>query len=721
MMRTLLLVATLVVIVSAHQEEINEDFAEASQAVQVLLQEGKSDSACRKLATGTKKEITDGQRNTQSLINRFDIGKNCHKAGLGAYNAAKTRQANAKRASDTAVRNCNKAKNARVTVGLKPLSAFKVGCSAFLNDRKYTSAKGHMSRTCNDAKRKQAAHADSKKATATALRAHQTAKKTCACRAQKNHKAAVRAAANFNSASNAKSWTKAYHMMCVLDGKPANRCSVPRVPRVSVPRMPTWVARTRCSNPKPKPRPKPRPRPRPAPARAGVGAPAGGAKQIAVSGSSFWAVNNADTIYAVANGKWKHIGGKLKQIAVSGNRVWGVNKNDDIFTRPGVGGSWKHIRGKLKSIEASHNGNRVWGVNKNDDIYTRPGVGGVWKHIGGKLKQIAVSGNRVWGVNKNDDIFTRPGVGGSWKRISGKLKQIAVSGNRVWGVNKNDDIFTRPGVGGNWKRISGKLKNIAVSGNRVWGVNSGNAAFSRNGVNGRWVHERQVVNKPKSSPLVCKTHVKGSMYAGVVRPSGAAGYTLVGGGMNNHYRSFNKLSPFEEAFPHGNQFQCDTGFGPGRLTCYARYCKKTGMRCTTNKTPRQRKSGVAVANAPRGYTMTGGGLYNHYRHFNKKAHFERSHPHSNGWIGDMGYGWGDYTVYARSCTKLSCRTVHSGVANAAHANCPRGYQVMSCGSHQMNGWGHLGAFEQYNFHGNGCVCDMGFGSGKQRCYARCCK
>merc|ERR1711966_485678 len=513
MMRTFLLVATLVVIVSAHQDEINEDFAEASQAVQVLLQEGKSDSACRKLATGTKKEITDGQRNTQSLINRFDIGKNCHKAGLGAYNAAKTRQANAKRASDTAVRNCNKAKNARVTVGLKPLSAFKVGCSAFLNDRKYTSAKGHMSRTCNDAKRKQAAHADSKKATATALRAHQTAKKTCACRAQKNHKAAVRAAANFNSASNAKSWTKAYHMMCVLDGKPANRCSVPRVPRVSVPRMPTWVARTRCSNPKPKPRPKPAPA-----GRSGVGAPAGGAKQIAVSGSSFWAVNNADTIYAVANGKWKHIPGKLKQVAVAGRRVWGVNRNDDIFTRNGVGGVWKHIRGKLK--------------------------------------------------------------------------QIAVSGNRVWGVNKNDDIFTRPGV------------------------------------NGRWVHERQVENKPKSSPLVCKTRVKGSNKAGVVRPDGGgAGFTLVGGGMNNHYRSFNKLSAFEEAFPHGNQFQCDTGFGPGRLTCYARYYKKTGMRCTTNKTSRQRKSGVAVANAPRGYTMTGGGLYNHYRHFNKKAHFERSHPH----------------------------------------------------------------------------------------------
>merc|ERR1712196_477239 len=32
-------------------------------------------------------------------------------------------------------------------------------------------------------------------------------------------------------------------MICVLDGKAANRCSVPRVPKVTAPRMPSWVAR----------------------------------------------------------------------------------------------------------------------------------------------------------------------------------------------------------------------------------------------------------------------------------------------------------------------------------------------------------------------------------------------------------------------------------------------------------------------------------------------
>jgi hypothetical protein len=476
-----LLVATLLAFAVsefAPETELEEAYspeeahADAQQSIDALLQEGKKDSACRNLATGTKKEITDGQRNTQRLVNRMDVGKNCHTAGLGAYNAAKSRETSARNQYHSANNACNRAKGARVQVGAKSLSQFKVGCAAFLNDGKYIAAKRHMTNTCNNAIRKKAAYDNSRKATASALKAHQKAKVACACRAQKNYKAAVKATSNFNSAANAKAWTKAHHMMCVLDGKPANKCAVPRVPRVTAPRMPSWVARTKC-----------------------------------------------------------------------------------------------------------------------------------------------------------------------------------------------------------------------------------------------------VTN----SPLHCKMTAKGSNHAGVIKPPAVSGYQLMGGGMNNHYRSFNHLSPFEEAFPHGNHFQCDTGFGAGRLTCYAMYCKKSGMRCTTGSSPQQRKSGTYTKQAPRGYTMTGGGLYNSYRHFNKKAHFERSHPHGNGWIGDMGYGWGDYTVTVRSCTGVACTTRHSGVGNSKVVTCPSGYKVTSCGSHQMNGWGKLGAFEQYNFHGNGCHCDMGFGSGKQRCYARCCK
>merc|ERR1711988_1246233 len=447
---------------------------EASNDVAALIEAGKTKDACAKLADSSIKEITDGQKNTQRLVNRMDVGKNAHTAGLAAYNAAKSRETKARTAYHSANKAASKAKSKPIKMRPISLSQVKTGsCLDVSEDSAYVSAKRATTSANKKKIKTKATYDDSRKATASALKAHQKAKVAAACRAQKNHKAAVKAVSNFNSSKNAKAWAKAYHMKCVLDGKPANKCAVPRVPRVTAPRMPSWVARTKCTS------------------------------------------------------------------------------------------------------------------------------------------------------------------GGS---------------------------------------------------------------------------------------MTCKMTTKASNNAGVIKPHfPGGGYQLVGGGINNRYRSWNANSALEEAFPHGNHFQCDTGFGPGLLTCYAMYCKKSGMRCNTNRSHRQRKSGTQTVNAPRGYTMTGGVLYNHYRHFNHRAHFERSHPNGNGWIGDMGAGWGDYTVSVRSCTGVSCVTRSSSVGNSKVVTCPGGYKVTSCGSHQMNGWGKLGAFENMNFHGNGCHCDMGFGSGKQRCYARCCK
>merc|ERR1711871_1881721 len=90
--------------------------------------------------------------------------------------------------------------------------------------------------------------------------------------------------------------------------------------------------------------------------------------------------------------------------------------------------------------------------------------------------------------------------------------------------------------------------------------------------------------KCTASPLQCTVRSKHSNHAGVIVPSAPGhGYTMTGGGMNNHYRHFNKISAFEELYPHGNTMRCDTGFGSGSLTCYTQYCRRDGkpLTCTT--------------------------------------------------------------------------------------------------------------------------------------------
>merc|ERR1712022_94101 len=223
----------------------------------------------------------------------------------------------------------------------------------------------------------------------------------------------------------------------------------------------------------------------------------------------------------------------------------------------------------------------------------------------------------------------------------------------------------------------------------------------------------------KKAVLPCHTRTARSNRAGVIRAGTPGGYVSLGGGMVNNYRSWNKLSAFEEAMPEGNHFRCDTGFGPGRLTCYNRACKTNvgGLSCTT-RSLRFRGVGVRDVRLPRGYVMTGGGLYNHYRHFNARAGFEESFPWGNAWRGDMGFGWGDFTVYARGCKatkgKLSCYNAHSsGYANSAFVHCRAGFKATACGVYNdKRVWNALGAFEEARPHGNhGCHCDMGFGRG----------
>merc|ERR1712205_300012 len=228
--------------------------------------------------------------------------------------------------------------------------------------------------------------------------------------------------------------------------------------------------------------------------------------------------------------------------------------------------------------------------------------------------------------------------------------------------------------------------------------------------------------------LHCATRTAASNNAGIVYAHVHSGYTMTGGGMNNRYRHWNARSAFVEMMPHGNTFRCDTGFGPGHVTCYNQHCKTTvgSLQCTTRSTYFA-GSGVRVATLPGGYTMTGGGIYNHYRHFNQHSGFEESYPHgNNGWRGDMGFGWGQYTVYVRGCRstvgRLTCVTRNSGVANYHSVGCPGGYKLTGCGiSNHYRHFNHLSGFEQSQPHGNGCLCDSGFGNGRNQCFARCCK
>jgi hypothetical protein len=233
---------------------------------------------------------------------------------------------------------------------------------------------------------------------------------------------------------------------------------------------------------------------------------------------------------------------------------------------------------------------------------------------------------------------------------------------------------------------------------------------------------------PTKAPLSCITEGKTTHNAGVVNIHPPSGYALTGVGMTNSYRKWDAKAGFEQMYPAGASTaayaSCDMGFGPGKLTCYATYCK--GLTCQT----KSKKSNVGEAGPVEspyldsGYTMTGGGIYNHHRKWDAGSKFVKSAPHSDrtwgGQIGGHPKG-GHWDTYSIGCKGLVCVTKMTAVQNNGNVLCPSGYVVTGCGVQNYDGWGIKSGFEDSKVEGNGCFCDTGFGPGRNKCYARCCK
>jgi len=91
------------------------------------------------------------------------------------------------------------------------------------------------------------------------------------------------------------------------------------------------------------------------------------------------------------------------------------------------------------------------------------------------------------------------------------------------------------------------------------------------------------------------------------------------------------------------------GYGRGELNCFVRGCKfPYGAHCVTTEGSSD-KAGWVWAECPEGYQVFGCGMRNNYLNFDVKSGFEDLRPVGNKCLGDMGFGPGRISVYARCC------------------------------------------------------------------------
>jgi len=227
---------------SAPEEDAEDDemmmqmeasFSEAKDTVTNLLQAGKDDAACRTLAKATAVDVNDSVAASQKAVANMPNGAQCNNEGQPLVKKAESNKKKADKAEKDALSKLNAAKNARINFGDYVVSSLDgKSCSPFFNSNVWRNAKSKITAANNVYNKKKAEAKAAVKAVADAKAEAAKLVQKCKCNSKKAIEKAIKDINNKARSANQKAWNKSYHMLCVLDKKPVNGCSVPKMPEV---------------------------------------------------------------------------------------------------------------------------------------------------------------------------------------------------------------------------------------------------------------------------------------------------------------------------------------------------------------------------------------------------------------------------------------------------------------------------------------------------------
>jgi len=185
--RSTLLFAAILVFVSGLPHGADE-YQQASTEINMLLQQGKDQSACADLAKTLVDEVTASVKLSNKLLADLDDGSSCPSEGQEAVKAAQRNKDAADKAAREAATAASKASGAEIDFGAYSLSSLTEDkCGQFWENKAYKSAKAaaaaaDSAKTTADAKAKAAAGVldDETKAAAEAVKA-------CQCQVRKSY------------------------------------------------------------------------------------------------------------------------------------------------------------------------------------------------------------------------------------------------------------------------------------------------------------------------------------------------------------------------------------------------------------------------------------------------------------------------------------------------------------------------------------------------------
>jgi len=225
----------------------DEAHATAQRKVNELLQSGKSDADCRKLAKSTADDVIKSVAAQQAALNKMGRGSQCNVEGSSLIAAAEKSKSTAESNLKSKTTAHTNAKAKKFNFGDFSYNTLTEGqCGTFFNSAVWKSAKASVAAAKSAMDKAQGAVAQAKKDLADAKATAAKMVATCKCNVKKLHAKTI---TDFNSsvnAANMKAWKLAAHLVCVLDHKTTNQCTVPTLPTVKAVTLDAGVS-TACA------------------------------------------------------------------------------------------------------------------------------------------------------------------------------------------------------------------------------------------------------------------------------------------------------------------------------------------------------------------------------------------------------------------------------------------------------------------------------------------
>jgi len=215
-----------------------ESFAEATSFVQSFMTEdAQGDSACLKVATDAIAVIQtecDGMQKTVDAAAKAN--QKCCESGKAAVCKAAASQTTLSGKSADCDKQADKIQNAQITVTTHTSLAARTGgkCDAIDDSSAYKTKRAEYKKKSSECSELKGASNESKKALAAAVSDAAAKRSTCNNNAESALASAFKIAeGTCNSEQNQKSYKRAMHMKCVLNGTPLAECNTGKAPSVT--------------------------------------------------------------------------------------------------------------------------------------------------------------------------------------------------------------------------------------------------------------------------------------------------------------------------------------------------------------------------------------------------------------------------------------------------------------------------------------------------------